>query len=280
MKNYKFDLHIHTTAVSSCANVSPEDMTELYKSAGYDGIVITEHYYMEYFDRLGSIPWCDKMKQYLQGYYRAKEKSHGLQVFLGLEFRNIESTNDFLVFGLSEEFLYAHKELYLLPLQQAFDLFHQNGAVIIQAHPCRIKMASMKDNIIKQEFSYAEMLQQFTEDPNTPCIIYEEDNPKKIIETLEVFSSPVFLKVCNLMCPEKLDGIEVYNGNSDWFQKPIEVDDIIAKHPHFISISSSDFHETTHCGRGGVIFPSNPTTQAELITLLKSKSINQLIKTI
>ena len=39
------DTHVHTSQVSPCGKVPAEEMIELYKEAGYGGVIITDHYY-------------------------------------------------------------------------------------------------------------------------------------------------------------------------------------------------------------------------------------------
>ena len=39
----RFDLHAHTRVMSSCSQLTPEDLVERAKAIGLDGIVITEH---------------------------------------------------------------------------------------------------------------------------------------------------------------------------------------------------------------------------------------------
>lgn len=41
---YKYELHCHTGAVSRCGRVEPEKIVEMYVEAGYNGIVVTDHY--------------------------------------------------------------------------------------------------------------------------------------------------------------------------------------------------------------------------------------------
>ena len=41
----KYDLHIHTKECDKCAELSGGEIVRLYKDAGYDGIVVTDHYF-------------------------------------------------------------------------------------------------------------------------------------------------------------------------------------------------------------------------------------------
>ena len=40
----KIEMHAHTSEASPCANVSATKIPALYQKAGYDAIVITDHY--------------------------------------------------------------------------------------------------------------------------------------------------------------------------------------------------------------------------------------------
>ena len=39
----KIDVHVHTSEVSGCGQLPGAEMARLYKQAGYDAIVITDH---------------------------------------------------------------------------------------------------------------------------------------------------------------------------------------------------------------------------------------------
>ena len=41
----KFELHCHTAENDKCALESAKDIVRLYKEAGYEGLVITDHYF-------------------------------------------------------------------------------------------------------------------------------------------------------------------------------------------------------------------------------------------
>ena len=65
------DTHVHTSQVSPCGKVPAEEMIELYKEAGYGGVIITDHYYKGYFESLGNRPWEEKIQSFLSGYKAA-----------------------------------------------------------------------------------------------------------------------------------------------------------------------------------------------------------------
>ena len=57
-----YDLHVHTAAVSSCGQVEPERMAELYQRAGYDGVAVTDHYYARYFEEMGGLSSVEELE--------------------------------------------------------------------------------------------------------------------------------------------------------------------------------------------------------------------------
>ena len=44
MAKYFYDTHVHTDESSACGKVPGRQAARLYKAAGYQGIVITDHY--------------------------------------------------------------------------------------------------------------------------------------------------------------------------------------------------------------------------------------------
>ncbi|MBC7961187.1 MAG: PHP domain-containing protein [Vallitaleaceae bacterium] len=135
----KIDLHIHTAEVSPCGNVSASDLVKLYKERGYEGLVITDHYFKGYFDDLGEMPWEEKIQHYLEGYRKALEVGEGmdLSVFLGMEIRVESDPNDYLIYGFDQTFLINNPNLYDLDVQDLVNRVKENQLMIFQAHPFR-----------------------------------------------------------------------------------------------------------------------------------------------
>jgi predicted metal-dependent phosphoesterase TrpH len=136
---YKIDMHVHTAEVSACGRVHAHEAVKLYKKAGYDAIVITDHYTKAFFDDLGQLDWEEKVESFLSGYQAALEAGSeiGLNVLLGMELRFQDSFNDYLVYGIDEGFLKENPELYDLDLEQFHGLIQGKGILIYQAHPYR-----------------------------------------------------------------------------------------------------------------------------------------------
>lgn len=139
---YKFDMHVHTAETSQCGNIEAVEVVRLYKNAGYTGIVITDHYYKDYFGMFPELSWGQKIDHFLSGYHKAREEGDnvGLTVLLGMEIRFTENENDYLIYGLDEVFLKENPELYKLSLKDFKALMERENMLVFQAHPFRPRM--------------------------------------------------------------------------------------------------------------------------------------------
>ena len=142
---YRTDLHVHTSEVSPCANISAPDTVEQYKKAGYDSIVITNHYFAGFFERDPILSWEQQVERYLVGFELAREKGKEakLHVVLGMELTFRENHNDYLIYGIDKEFLLRYPYLYELTLEQFKKLAEREGLVVYQSHPFRTRMTVM-----------------------------------------------------------------------------------------------------------------------------------------
>lgn len=138
--SFRFDTHVHTSEVSPCAGVPAREVVRLYKEAGFDGIVVTDHYNAWTLESFGVRSWPLVCDRYLSGYQAAREEGEhiGLVVLPGLEI-TFEAVGyaDFLVFGLDPEYLYHYPSLFKLDLQRFRELTAALGCLVYQAHPFR-----------------------------------------------------------------------------------------------------------------------------------------------
>lgn len=137
----KIDLHVHTSEISGCANLSAEETVRFYAQAGYDAIVITNHYaaYNKYgFEKNGR----DFMKEYEACYEHAKAMGdqYGIKVFCGYELRFNRTDNDFLVFGLTPELARDCDTIFQMSPREFSAFAKENGILFYQAHPFRNNM--------------------------------------------------------------------------------------------------------------------------------------------
>lgn len=139
---FKVDTHVHSSEGSPCGKVPITEIVKLYKGAGYNGIVITNHYSAAIFDKLRFAEmksWNDKIQAYTEIYETAKHigEDIGLSVFLGIELKNFENKNDYLIYGITKQFLLENERLYNKPLHEIKKIIDDNGLIMIQAHPFR-----------------------------------------------------------------------------------------------------------------------------------------------
>lgn len=255
IQEFKFDMHVHTSETSGCGQVPAKEVVHLYHDIGYQGIMITDHFHKEYFDSLGNLGDKEKIEQYLSGYHmaRAEGEEIGLNVVLGIEFRNIETDDDFLIVGMTEDFLYQYPRCYELPLERAIHLFHSNGMLVIQAHPVRFAIMDWKDGKLCRYGTWKEMQEIKKKNPKLPMIYQEQWKQIQMENREKEVKTPFILQVCTLRCEDLLDGIESCNGNVGWAQDLDEVEHILMRHPKYLRISASDFHENSHLAQGGLI---------------------------
>ena len=136
---YKTELHAHTSDVSRCAKMPPEEVAERYIAAGYSTMVVTNHYAEYIFDGKGS--WEERINAYLSGVRRMRDYAKDrLNVIPGAEVRNYYSSNDFLLYGADEEFLIQNPYLHRLSVKELSALVRKNDVLLVQAHPFRNNM--------------------------------------------------------------------------------------------------------------------------------------------
>ncbi len=151
---FKTELHCHTSPISNCAHISPEETVEQYISAGYTTLVITNHLSPTFFKLVASKDMTDEHEltyYYLSDYRRAKKQAGDrLNVLLGMELRVKENMNDYLIYGIDEQFVYDIGIITLMDkrLKEISPLVRNLGALIFQAHPFRNAMTITNPSLI------------------------------------------------------------------------------------------------------------------------------------
>lgn len=136
------EMHCHTAENDKCVSLSAAEIVEEYKNAGYDGIVITNHFFglaLEWYKQeLAGCGHRGIIDYYLRGYRNAKLAGErlGMTVLLGIELRFDGTINDYLVYGIDESFLYNSPLLNTLELDSFLKILPEN-ALVYQAHPFR-----------------------------------------------------------------------------------------------------------------------------------------------
>jgi len=150
--SYKTETHCHTAEVSCCAHLDAAEQIKAYIDCGYSTVVITDHFSDSTFENIDG-NWQDKVNHFLKGYKNALKAANGqIEVLLGMELRNVYNMNDYLVFGVTEEFLLKHNNedsnLLEMPIAEFSQLAHENGLLLFQAHPFRNHMTITDHNLL------------------------------------------------------------------------------------------------------------------------------------
>ena len=134
---YRYDTHIHTSEVSKCAKSSGREVAEAYHARGYDGIIITDHFFNGNTTVPRNLPWRERVELFTAGYRAAKKYGDrvGMQVFFAWEDSSVG--NDFLTYGLDENWLADHPFIDRLPLVDYLKYVREAGGVVVHAHPFR-----------------------------------------------------------------------------------------------------------------------------------------------
>ncbi len=135
---YKYELHCHTGAVSLCASILPRELVRNYEKAGYSGLVLTEHYSPMTFMCHHFLRPQRAVEHYLSAYHELKAWcGEGFSVLLGLELRRYATVNDYLVYGVEEDWLRRQPNMLCWNEKKLYTEAHRQGYLVYQAHPFR-----------------------------------------------------------------------------------------------------------------------------------------------
>lgn len=138
--SYLYEMHAHVKEVSTCSPTSAREFVSLYTDTDYTGIVLTDHMNSDTFTKrgLGDAQWDEKIDHFLTGYKAVKEAAGDkLIVIIAMEIHFYDNPNDYLVYGVTENFLRSHGDLMAMGAQKFSELAKENGVIFIQAHPFR-----------------------------------------------------------------------------------------------------------------------------------------------
>jgi len=135
----KLDTHSHTSGISLCSNVPPNILARSYHAHGVKMVVLTNHYTQRLAYRFNNL---DQMATaFCEEFLKAKIAGNqfGIRVLFGAEVAIFtkDGYSEFLLFGLTPNFLLAHPDLYNMTQKQLYKLCHDNKILVYQAHPFR-----------------------------------------------------------------------------------------------------------------------------------------------
>ncbi len=135
---YKFEIHLHTNNCSECAISDPEEIIIAAKKRGYNGIVVTNHFYHGNTAINRNLPWKEFVEAYEKDYKELKElgKKVGITVFFGLE-EGFAPGREMLIYGIEPQVFAEHPEFIMMSAKEKSDFIHEKGGLCVCAHPFR-----------------------------------------------------------------------------------------------------------------------------------------------
>ena len=102
---YKYETHLHTSETSRCASSSGAGHVRYFKSLGYTGVFVTDHFLNGNTTVPHDAPWPERVALFCHGYdVAAKEGAKlGLDVFFAWEYSC--GWAHFLTYGLGKDWL-------------------------------------------------------------------------------------------------------------------------------------------------------------------------------
>ena len=134
---YFYETHLHTMESSKCAVTDAISSCRAHKEAGYSGMFLTNHNWGGNTSVDRSLKWCDFIDEFFKPFYLAREwgEKNDFQVFEGYE-AGYDGT-EFLIYGISVDWMRAHPELKDATVEEQFDIIHEGGGIVVHAHPFR-----------------------------------------------------------------------------------------------------------------------------------------------
>ncbi len=136
-KILKIDAHVHSCGISLCSHLDYKQIVAEKKKLGYDGVILTNHCQKWYYPPEEHAAFMEKV---IAEYRAAADyaQTQDFRVWLGLEVSLYEPHySDWLLYGVTEEFLRATPCLYQLNQQELFTLCEKWGVLLVQAHAFR-----------------------------------------------------------------------------------------------------------------------------------------------
>lgn len=140
-KTVKIETHCHSAGSSDCATTAAERIVSVYKTHGYGGLVLTNHYCAKHFDKYPGSTRREKLDYYFSvaEHMRRCCNDAGLKFFLGAEVcvKVPEGYAEYILYDFDKSFFYDNPPLYELTQRELFALADGAGVFMYQAHPFR-----------------------------------------------------------------------------------------------------------------------------------------------
>ncbi len=135
---YLYETHLHTAPLSACARAGVRETLEYYKSAGYTGVFLTDHFIDGNVDRaIRGLPYEERIRHFFAVKDEAKEIGGELGIEVFYAFEMTCGGTDFLVYGIGMDWCLAHPDMDKMKKSELLRMLCEDGALVIHAHPFR-----------------------------------------------------------------------------------------------------------------------------------------------
>lgn len=134
----RIETHAHTSDGSPCGKQSAYDTVRLYKQAGFDVLILTNHFSDVVIPHMGNNQ-KERVERYIDNFNKTYEhgKNLGIDVWFGIEVTMAGTHDDFLIYGATPDFVRQYPEMYNMSQKELFDVCEENDFLLYQAHPFR-----------------------------------------------------------------------------------------------------------------------------------------------
>ena len=204
---YKTEAHLHTRPVSSCGKLTPVEQVRLFKAAGYDTIIISDHFSRGHFKKMGEdLTFEQCVDRLCDAYVEAKAEGDkvGLTVLFSVELSFHK--NHYLLYGVTREMLKLREDIFDIDIDELYAHLKAHGVTIIQAHSHRAgKCIPHPDHVDGFEINCCLRKENFNE--KTMTLAKECGKPLTIGSDCH---RPEDVGVSATLTEEKIDSIEKY----------------------------------------------------------------------
>ena len=161
-REFKYEMHLHTSACSRCAKSTGEEFVEKAKKLGFAGFVLANHFYHGNTAISRDLPWRDFVGGYAKDYENTKKyaEKYDIDVFFGFEESYGERGNHVLIYGLSPDVVADTPEFRDMSIAEICDFVHENKGFLAFAHPYR-DLSVLNDPGPYPDMRYADAIEVF-----------------------------------------------------------------------------------------------------------------------
>ncbi len=155
---YKYETHLHTAESSKCGSHSGAEFARHYKSLGYTGIIVTDHFLADNTTVPQNLPWKERIEWFCRGFDAAAAEGEkiGLDVFFAWE--HGFGWVHLLTYGLDKQWLLANPDMLEWNEVEYLDRVHAAGGGVVHAHPFRENVDIVR--LIPEKVDAVEVLNQ------------------------------------------------------------------------------------------------------------------------